>query len=152
MARTTLFVLLCLLVFSPFSNALTQPNPDFTPGYLCTQSDADFDKLFYPEQIARCTRHVTKSMKKKVAEYYDIPESKWGKYEFDHLLPLCAGGSNDIRNLFPQPWADADKKDVVENRVCRAMRNGTMTQEQALREIKEFFAKQGLLVFPEVLD
>jgi hypothetical protein len=155
MARTTLIALLCFLTFAPFSNAsiiasTSMPDPEETPGYLCTTGDKDFDKLYYNEQIARCTRHVTKSMKKKVAEFYGIPESKWEKYEFDHLIPLCAGGSNDTRNLFPQPWKEADKKDVIENKVCRGMRNGDMTQEQAVRAIKDFFEKRGIHVLPTV--
>jgi hypothetical protein len=151
MARTTLIALLCILTFAPLSNAtITMPDPQETPGYLCTTDDKDFETLYYNEQIPRCTRHVTRSMKKKVAAFYGVPESKWGNYEFDHLIPLCAGGSNDTRNLFPQAQKEADKKDVIENKVCRGMRSGEMTQEQAVQMIKDFFEKQGIFVFPTV--
>jgi hypothetical protein len=37
-------------------------------------------------------------------------------YEEDHLVPLeLAGAPRDERNLWPQPWADAQVKDREEN-------------------------------------
>jgi hypothetical protein len=42
-------------------------------------------------------------------------------FEADHLLPLCAGGANDLRNLWPQPRGvamGAETKDRLEWEVC----------------------------------
>lgn len=122
--------------------ANVDPDKSVTPGHLCSGSDDDFDKWDYPEEIARCKRHVTKAEKTKVAREYDIPESEWSDYEFDHLIPLCAGGSNDMRNLWPQPLDEAHDKDTVENEVCRKMKAGTMTQKQAVRRIWDWFEER----------
>lgn len=116
------------------------PDWRITPGVVCTKSDPDFNDYDYPEQIARCKRHVTVEMKLVVAENYgDIPRSQWNRYEFDHLYPLCAGGSNDIGNLWPQPLAQAKKKDVLEHEICLGLREGTLTQAEALRRVRVWF-------------
>jgi len=65
-------------------------------------------------------RNVTESTKLKVcAEYGITKEDCTGKtYEIDHLISLELGGSNDITNLWPQPYQPvpgAKQKDVVEN-------------------------------------
>jgi hypothetical protein len=86
--------------------ANTQPDANKTPGVLCTPQDQNFQGYDYPEHIARCNRNVGIQEKQTIAqEYGSIPESEWPQYEFDHLIPLCAGGSDDIGNLWPQPIA-----------------------------------------------
>lgn len=131
--------LIFVFLFSISSFAAT-PDWSLTPGDLCTTANDDFDKLDYPENIARCKRHVTKSMKKKIAQAYGgIPEEEWPNYEFDHLLPLCIGGSNDLKNLWPEPLDDAEEKDKLENEVCRGMRNGMLQQSEAVNRVLEWF-------------
>ena len=123
------------------------PDWSLTPGDLCTSTNDDFDKFDYPENVARCKRHVTKSMKKKIAQDYGgIPEEEWQNYEFDHLLPLCIGGSNDLKNLWPEPLEDAEEKDKIENEVCRGMRSGTMKQSEAVSYILEWFKFRRMFV------
>jgi hypothetical protein len=51
-----------------------------------------------------------------------IPKSDYSKYEFDHFFPLNAGGSDDMRNIWPQPLAEAHEKDKVEDEVYTASR------------------------------
>ena len=136
-----------LLLISLRGFAVTVPNPEFTPGVLCTTSDPDFEKLDYAENVPRCNRNVATPEKEQVAaEYGNIPKSDWANYEFDHMLPLCAGGSNDIRNLWPQPIAEAKEKDVVENEVCNGMKAGTMTQAEAVQKIHDFFAARAAAI------
>lgn len=116
------------------------PNWKITPGVVCTSSDPDFKGYDYPEHVARCNRNVTLEMKIEIAKNYgDIPRSEWNNYEFDHLLPLCAGGSNSIGNVWPQPIDEAKKKDVLENEICLQLRDGTITQAQALQKIRDWF-------------
>jgi hypothetical protein len=136
----SLIVFLGLCLFSLSASAFQLPNKNLTPGVLCTANDPDFDKYDYTEQIARCARNVSHDEKLEIAASYgNIPESQWPEYEFDHLIPLCAGGSNDIGNIWPQPLAEAHKKDVVEDRVCRSLRAGTMTQAEAVAELHTWF-------------
>ena len=114
-----------------------------TPGDLCKEGDLDFSNFDYPSHVARCTRHVTKGMKQQVADYYEVVEEDWSNYEFDHLYPLCAGGSNHIENLWPEPKELALEKDKIENKICRALKAGTMDQEEAIQEIDDWFEEKG---------
>lgn len=64
-------------------------------------------------------RDVSDSEKQQVYDRYGIP---WVSYqhEVDHLVSLEIGGSNSIRNLWPEPYAGrwgARTKDVLENRL-----------------------------------
>lgn len=120
--------------------AFETPNWKITPGVVCAPSDPDFKGYDYPDRIARCHRHVTVEMKFEIARNYgDIPRAEWRGYEFDHLLPLCAGGSNDIGNIWPQPIGEAKRKDVIENEVCLGLRDGSLTQARALQKIRDWF-------------
>ena len=60
-------------------------------------------------------------------------------YELDHFIPLELGGHpSDPGNLWPQLWTGtcgAHAKDVVENRLHRAVCAGTMTLAEAQREV-----------------
>lgn len=135
------FTLVLIFFCSYASVHASGPDWDQTPGEICQPKDRDFEKYDYPEQIARCKRHVTKSEKKKVADSYGgIPEDDWRNYEFDHLIPLCAGGSNAIENIWPEPIDHAHEKDKVENQVCRGMKAGTMTQKKAIQTIMDYFS------------
>jgi hypothetical protein len=121
--------------------ALTQPDWNKTPGLLCSPQDPNFSGYDYPEHIARCNRNVGTQEKQQIAqEYGNIPEAQWANYEFDHLIPLCVGGSDDVRNLWPQPINDAHQKDILENNICLAMKAGTMTQAQAVQKVHDWFA------------
>lgn len=127
-------------LFTQTSWAFVQPIWDQTPGTLCSESDPNFDKFDYAEQIARCKRNVSADKKAKIAQIYGgIPRDTWQNYEFDHLIPLCAGGSDEITNVWPQPLVEARSKDRVENMVCRQMRAGTMTQAQAIQKIHDWY-------------
>jgi hypothetical protein len=49
-------------------------------------------------------------------------------YEYDHLVSLELGGArNDPRNLWPEPGASPNRKDVLENRLHRRVCDHQMT-------------------------
>lgn len=115
--------------------ATTQPDPRVTPGDVCKANDPDFDGYVYSEKIAHCKRNFSEAKKASVARVYGVPKANWSDYEFDHLIPLCVGGSNDVRNVWPEPIEHAHRKDVIEDKVCAALRAGTMTQKEAVQEV-----------------
>lgn len=118
----------------------TQPNPQFTPGKVCTPLDPNFSRYRYPAHVAYCNRNVTLEEKHKVAAAYGIPDSDWSQYEFDHLIPLSAGGSDDFENIWPQPLSEAREKDQVELDIYNDLNSGAIGQDQAIQKIKDWFA------------
>lgn len=106
-------------------------DPVLTPGRLCSQADPDFDHVSVGG-FAVCKRHVTPTVRRTVFARYGIPRGRWRDYELDHLVPLCAGGSNAVENLWPEPLAHAAKKDRLEAKVCSLLRARRVEQEAAL--------------------
>lgn len=68
---------------------------------------------------ATAHRNVSQIVKESVYDAYGIaqraPYGQAGSFEIDHIVPLELGGSNDIRNLFPEPFPDYIAKDHMEN-------------------------------------
>jgi hypothetical protein len=63
---------------------------------------------------------VSGSEKNAVFAAYGIRSHVPYSYEIDHLISLELGGSNSIRNLWPEPYAGpggARTKDAIENRL-----------------------------------
>lgn len=112
------------------------PNPAWTPGDLCTEYSPDFEAFRYKAHVAHCKRNISESEKDFVARLYGIPKTDYGKYEFDHFIPLNAGGSNSPKNLWPQPLDDAKLKDRVEDEVYNGLRSGTMTEDEVVAKIR----------------
>ena len=115
-----------------------KPDPDYTPGSLCTAKDEYFDEYRYDEHIAHCARHVTKDMKLEIADHYGIDEADFSDYEFDHWYPLAIGGSTDIENIFPQPIDEAKVKDKLEEDLYKEMSSGDITQKEAVDRIDQW--------------
>jgi len=112
--------------------ALTLPNPEQSPGVTRPLSTTQV-----------CTtrwgldrRHVTVAMKRRVARAYGIPWADRRAYEFDHLIPRELGGADDVRNLWPQPIAEARVKDRQENRLHRDVCAGRLSLAAAQREMR----------------
>ncbi len=134
------FLVFAFLIQASTLFAVHLPDPLLTPGKICTEKDVDFKGFDYPAKMARCNRNIGHNEKQLIAQNYgNIPEAKWNGYEFDHYLPLCAGGSNDIKNLWPQPLSEASQKDKLEVQICTALRAGVMTQAEALQKVHDWF-------------
>lgn len=130
------------LLFISLSAHATKPNSNLTPGFLCSQQDPDFLGFAYPSHVARCNRNVQQPEKLQVAQQYGgIPQSQWPNYEFDHLYPLCVGGSNNIKNLWPQPIVEAHDKDILENQICLELQAGTLDQAGAIKKVQDWISQ-----------
>jgi hypothetical protein len=96
------------------------PDRHATPGRVMHRATP---KKFCRAGWTTKVRDVSESLRHKVFAEYDIPYSKHSHYEVDHLIPLELGGSNTIRNLWPERGKIPNAKDGVENelhnRVCQ---------------------------------
>ncbi len=96
-----------------------RPDSVLTPGAVLAVSDTDVCTPGYSSRV----RHVTAEIKREVYAEYGVTVHAPGDYEVDHLISLEIGGSNSIKNLWPesyltQPW-NAHVKDALENRLHR---------------------------------
>jgi hypothetical protein len=111
------------------------PDPAKTPGAVLEVTAADICVPGYSKRV----RNVPIAVKRQVYANYGIRTHEPGEYEVDHLISLELGGSNSIRNLWPQsfrthPW-NAYVKDALEDELHRRVCAGTIELEKAQQVI-----------------
>lgn len=116
----------------------TGPDERLTKGDLCERAQADSHR--YPEKIEYCARRVSASKKWEIIDSYEelgYEIRRYGRENFkiDHLIPLCAGGSNDEENLWPQHREVYEQTDRIEEMSCRLMSQGKITQAEVVELI-----------------
>lgn len=111
------------------------PDSARTPGATLEVTATDICVPGYSKKV----RNVPAAVKRQVYASYGIVRHAPGDYEVDHLISLELGGSNSIRNLWPQsyrthPW-NARVKDALENELHRRVCAGTLDLATAQRVI-----------------
>src|SRR5271165_5272884 len=111
------------------------PDPDLTPGNTFDVTAQDLCVISYSKKV----RNVPAEMKREVYEEYGITSHEPGNYEVDHLIPLELGGSNSIKNLWPEshrtsPW-NAQVKDRLESKLHELVCSGQLDLKTAQRAI-----------------
>lgn len=133
---------LLLISVSSYAQGLREypmgPIAQFTPGELCSTPS----RYRYPEQIAYCERDVAVELKDQVfATYrrqgYRMPYTDRSSYKIDHYIPLCAGGANTAKNLWPQHLSISTVTDSIEKLGCDKMAAGRLTQAKFVVLIKK---------------
>lgn len=147
-----LLALLAVVSFNSYADQL--PNARITPGKIDTTLTTKV--ICDPQWSTRLVRDVSESTKNKVYANYGLrPRQGYCSdtlgCEVDHLISLQLGGSNDIENLWPQPYTgewNAKDKDRLENRLGSLVCSGKITLEQAQKDISlnwiDAFKKYGL--------
>jgi hypothetical protein len=98
------------------ADAAYLPNPQMTPGDTLDVTTADICVPGYSSKV----RDVPTSVKNQVYQEYGITSHKPGAYEVDHLISLELGGSNSVKNLWPESYTgnwNAHIKDKLENKL-----------------------------------
>jgi hypothetical protein len=84
---------------------------------------------------SKVVRNVPESEKNAVYKEYGIAHRKPGEFEIDHLISLELGGSNDIKNLWPQSYItkpyNAHVKDKLENQLHSEICAGKLSMKDA---------------------
>ena len=111
--------------------AYVYPNPTFTPGAVLTTDASTICSPGYASGV----RDVSTATKEQVYAEYGVsyPQAS-GAYEVDHFIPLEIGGSNDLKNLWPEPATPTPgfhQKDQFENFEHGQVCNGTISVAEA---------------------
>lgn len=113
-----------------------------TPGDVRTT-----DKVSICTTSTKTLRKVSSATHKMAFKLYGITnKTGWCNHtgtpvgcEVDHLISLELGGTNDIKNLWPQPYGgikwNAKVKDKLENRLHKLICDGTITPAVAQHAI-----------------
>lgn len=108
------------------------PNRTLTPGDIRSFSKEEICAVGYIQKVGQ----TPNTAKEKVFELYKI--ARRSAYEIDHLVSKGLGGSNDVKNLYPQPhqalW-NVRKKDELENLMHRMVCSGKLPLQEAQSEI-----------------
>ena len=117
------------------SNSPIMPDPNLTPGATLPVATGDICVPGYSKKV----RNVPADVKKQIYAEYGITTHQPGEYEIDHLISLELGGSNSVKNLWPQsyvtqPW-NAHVKDKLENELHAEVCAGKIDLPTAQHEI-----------------
>jgi hypothetical protein len=110
-----------------------KPNPKLTPGDALNVTADDLCKPGHAEIEGTISVRV----KSQVFERYGIRGTLIG-YNVDHLIPPGLGGSNSIKNLWPQPLGGDwmyQMKNRLERRLRKLVCSGALDVKIAQQEI-----------------
>jgi hypothetical protein len=111
------------------------PEPNLTPGATRPINTNQVCTPGPPDQMAT----IPVSVRRAVFHEYGMDSSQSQEYEVDHLITPELGGTDDIRNLWPEPYAttewNAHVKDELENRLQRLVCDGKLDLPTAQRDI-----------------
>lgn len=113
------------------------PDPRYTPGLARQASLAELCAMNREEVV----RSVPASVQRQVFQEYGIRDAASSKFEVDYLITPGLGGSDNLKNLWPEPHSDtiwnSYVKDQLEDRLHRMVCEGNVPLEQAQRDIAD---------------
>lgn len=114
--------------------AILVPNPSLTPGAAVLVSRNEVCRDPKPNN-----KEVPVALQRRVLEEYGLARDEARAYEVDYLITPALGGADDIHNIWPQPYTDAQwnarVKDALEERLHRMVCEGELDLATAQREI-----------------
>jgi len=118
---------------SPQGKDTYLPNHSLTPGDTVRVSRVD---LCSPDYKSPAT-NIPIALKVQVFDAYGVSPNALG-FNVDHLIPVGLGGSNSLKNLWPQPLAgewNYHMKNDLEEKLQKLVCSGQLDLETAQREI-----------------
>jgi hypothetical protein len=111
------------------------PDPRMTPGMTQPLTQAELCSLDDQDAAPAIPRAVAL----KVFAAYGVTDPRPRAYELDYLIGPELGGTNDVRNLWPQPYRtvpwDAHAKDALEHDLHRRVCEGSLNLATAQRDM-----------------
>lgn len=113
-----------------------EPRSNLTPGAVRTVNSAEVCDARIEENKAVA---IPASMREEVFREYGMSAARPQNFEVDFLITPELGGSNDIRNLWPEPYRapiwNAHVKDQLEDRLRDMVCKGEIDLNTAQRDI-----------------
>jgi hypothetical protein len=113
-----------------------EPQPTLTPGAVRRVS---LPEVCRAENDDRTARVIPASVQKQVFREYGMERARPQDYEVDFLITPELGGSNDIHNLWPEPYHapvwNAHVKDELEERLREMVCDGKIDLSTAQHDI-----------------
>jgi len=111
------------------------PDPRLTPGAARAVSASDVCTVNYSDDA----RLLPASIQHRVLQEYGMTGAQSQGYELDYLISPQLGGTDDIRNLWPEPesatgW-NAGAKDALEGRLHQLVCQGKINVATAQRDL-----------------
>jgi hypothetical protein len=120
---------------SAFASGPVVPDARLTPGAAQFISIGQICTLESPAENSK----ISPDVKKMVFHEYGMDGAPAQNYEVDHLITPALGGTDDIRNLWPEPYAstewNAHVKDQLENRLHKLVCDGKLDLPTAQHDI-----------------
>jgi hypothetical protein len=120
---------------SALFDAGAAPNRGLTPG--ATREVTISEVCSAPEE--EVVGDVSVSLRQRVLQEYGIANARPEDYEIDYLIAPRLGGTEDIRNLWPEPYRtpvwNALVKDALEERLHEMVCNGQLDLHTAQHDI-----------------
>jgi hypothetical protein len=111
------------------------PDRSLTPGATRIVTTSDVCSMPHEEVIGE----VSASLRQEVFHEYGIANARAGDYEIDYLIAPGLGGTEDIHNLWPQPYTsrtwNAHVKDTLEEHLHQLVCAGKLDLSTAQRDI-----------------
>jgi hypothetical protein len=111
------------------------PDPSLTPGASRTVQISEVCSMAHEEVVAE----VSPSLEMQVLHEYGIANARPQEYEIDYLIAPGLGGTEDIHNLWPEPYNsptwNAHVKDSLEERLHQLVCAGELDLSTAQRDI-----------------
>jgi hypothetical protein len=111
------------------------PDRNLTPGAARTVSLDDVCSMAHEE----VERDVPASLRHQVFQEYGIANARADDYEIDYLIAPGLGGTEDIRNLWPEPYTsetwNAHVKDALEEHLHQLVCAGKVDMRTAQKDI-----------------
>jgi hypothetical protein len=113
------------------------PDGRLTPGATRAATLDELCSFAHEEVVGQ----VNAPLRNQVLKEYGIVNSRVGDYEIDYLIAPGLGGTEDIRNLWPQPYTarvwNAYAKDALEERLHQMVCNRELDLAVAQRDIAD---------------
>lgn len=116
-------------------DSAAEPNRGLTPGAARLVSINDVCSVAHEEVV----REVPASLRQEVLHEYGIANARTEDYEIDFLIAPRLGGTEDIHNLWPEPYTlptwNAHVKDALEEHLHQMVCEGSLDLPTAQRDI-----------------